>query len=305
MLDPTRLAISTCWCSSRHVDGYDMLYELRELGFSQVELSHGIRVSLVPGILRALAEKVVTVSSVHNFWPLPSSVQHAAPNLFQPSARSRQERELWLHYSRQTLEFAEQVGAPVVVMHSGSVSFRFRSPASVLGESGGGEGDRRYRASLQRLRSAARRALPRVVKSYRDLALFAEEKGIRLGAENREGTLELPLDAGWTDFLSGFEKGGPVGYWHDTGHAEIKHQQGLLDPARHLELVAERLLGFHLHDVSAEGRDHQVPGSGSVDFSLVRQFIRPEHVLVLEPSPRLTSEDIRVSRAFLLDQLGA
>ena len=46
------LDLSTAWCSHRHTDGYAMLREVADLGFTHVELSHGIRIVLVPGVLR-------------------------------------------------------------------------------------------------------------------------------------------------------------------------------------------------------------------------------------------------------------
>jgi sugar phosphate isomerase/epimerase len=71
---------------------------------------------------------------------------------------------------------------------------------------------------------------------------------------------------------------------------------GLLDQRSHLEALAPRLIGFHLHDVSAEGRDHQGVGSGKIDFEMVSRFWRPEHLLVLELSPRLPVEDVVSSK---------
>ena len=58
-----------------------MIEEMVELGFKRIELSHGIRISLIPGILKAVEEKLVEVGSVHNFCPLPPSAWQAAPNL--------------------------------------------------------------------------------------------------------------------------------------------------------------------------------------------------------------------------------
>ena len=52
-------SLSTCWNSSRHQDGGDMLREIRDLGFEYAELSHGIRVSLVPGIIDAVEAGVI------------------------------------------------------------------------------------------------------------------------------------------------------------------------------------------------------------------------------------------------------
>ena len=61
MLKP-KIALSTCWCSQRHIDGYEMIKEMVDLGFEYVDLSHGVRISLIPGLLRALDEKLMKVS---------------------------------------------------------------------------------------------------------------------------------------------------------------------------------------------------------------------------------------------------
>ena len=76
------LALSTSWCSHRHKDGYVMLREMADLGYEYIELSHGIRITLVPGILKAVEEGVVKISSTHNFCPLPTEVVQAAPPQF-------------------------------------------------------------------------------------------------------------------------------------------------------------------------------------------------------------------------------
>ena len=74
---------------------------------------------------------------------------------------------------------------------------------------------------------------------------------------------------------------------------------GLIDHRQQLEKNAARLVGFHLHDVSAEGQDHQPVGAGRVDFKMVSGFWRPEHTLVLELGPRATPEEVRESKARL------
>ena len=45
------LVFSTCWNSHRHQDGEEMIDEILSLGFDHVELSHGIKLSLLPGIM--------------------------------------------------------------------------------------------------------------------------------------------------------------------------------------------------------------------------------------------------------------
>lgn len=310
-----RLSLSSCWCSARHTDGYDMVDEMVGLGFKRIELSHGIRISLVPGILKAVEAGLVEISSVHNFCPLPGSVRHAAPNLYQPSATDKRELALWHRYSMQTLDFATKVGATRVVMHSGSVWFFFSSPEARLEKWIDAQEDLQavdYVGSKQfvkmrdrmmkRIRKASKSAMARIQASYEEILPEVKARGLCLGLENREGLEEMPLDAEYAGFLKGLPNDGTVGYWHDVGHAQIKHQFGLLDHEEHLQAMADRLIGFHLHDVTDQGRDHQVPGTGTIDFEMVAKFVRPEHTLVLELSPSLTAEEVLTSRDYILSR---
>ena len=79
---------------------------------------------------------------------------------------------------------------------------------------------------------------------------------------------------------------------------------GLLDHRAHLQRMAPRLIGFHLHDVSKQGKDHQPVGSGEIDFKMVSEFWRPEHLLTIELSPRVDVEGVKVSRQRILDLMG-
>ena len=101
-----------------------MLREIRELGFPHAELSHGTRISLLPGILEAVDAGEIQISSLHNFCPLPMGVTYAAPNLYQFSAERQREREMAEKFTRKTLEFATRVKAPAVVLHLGSIEMK-------------------------------------------------------------------------------------------------------------------------------------------------------------------------------------
>ncbi|MGH7989455.1 MAG: sugar phosphate isomerase/epimerase, partial [Limisphaerales bacterium] len=117
-------SFSTCWNSHRHTDGRAMLREIRDLGFDHAELSHGIRVSLMPGILEAVDAGEMKISSLHNFCPLPMGVTQAAPNLYEFSDERPLERELAVKHTLKTFEFASRVKAPVVVLHLGSIEMK-------------------------------------------------------------------------------------------------------------------------------------------------------------------------------------
>ena len=126
------LALSTCWCSHRHQNGYEMVKEMAGLGFEWLELSHGIRITLVPGILRGVEEGIIKIASCHNFCPLPNGVMHAAPNLYLPTSGDHKERDQWLRHSKRSVDFAAQVGARNLVLHLGSVEFFWFNPVNKI-----------------------------------------------------------------------------------------------------------------------------------------------------------------------------
>src|SRR5580704_7087000 len=117
-------ALSSCSNSKRHTDGRAMLREIRALGFEYAELSHGIRISLLPGIFEAVDAGEIKISSLHNFCPLPMGVNHAAPNLYRFSSSDRRERENAWRHSVKTIETAARVKAPAVVLHMGSIDMK-------------------------------------------------------------------------------------------------------------------------------------------------------------------------------------
>jgi sugar phosphate isomerase/epimerase len=310
------IALSTAWSSARHHDGYAMLQEAASLGFKHVELSHGTRITLVPGILKALNERLIKVSSTHNFCPLPAGMMHAAPNLFEPSASAGHghEHEQWLRHTRRTIDFTAQVGATAVVLHLGSVRFFWRNPARRLRHfarchpSAVLSANERYQKLLVKTAAKLRKRLPpfweQAKLSIEEILPYAAEKDVRLGLENREKFEELPRDGDFPGLLSSVLRPGQVGYWHDTGHAELKERMGVITQRRLLEENAGHLIGFHLNDVDAEGHDHQPVGAGTIDFKLVSQFWRPEHLLVLELNSRVSPEDVRASKKRIEDLLG-
>src|ERR1041385_4766958 len=110
--------------SARHTDGAEMLQEILDLGFERIELGHGVRISLMPGIQKMFDSGKVKFSSLHNFCPLPVEVLHASPDCYQFSSPYNNERERAVKHTFQTIDFAERLGAPFVVMHLGEVPMK-------------------------------------------------------------------------------------------------------------------------------------------------------------------------------------
>ena len=289
-------SLSTCWNSHRHTDGRAMLREIRDLGFQYAELSHGTRISLLPGILEAVDAGEMRISSLHNFCPLPMGVTYAAPNLYQFSAERPRERELAQRYTVKTIEFAVRVKAPVVVLHSGSIDMKnYTDKLLTMAERGEKETPKYTKlcAEVDEKREAKKGPfVERLNELLKKLLPIAESQGIKLGIENRQELEELPLE---TDFQFLFRElaSENVVYWHDTGHAQIKENLGFIQHAMHLESLRERLFGFHLHDVQFPGRDHCAPGTGMIDFAALKPLVKPEHIKVFELSPNLTADEVK------------
>jgi len=273
-----------------------MLREIRELGFDHAELSHGTRISLLPGVIEAVEAGEMKISSLHNFCPLPIGVNTSAPNLYRLSAERPPERENAYKYTRKTIEMAGRLKAPLVVLHYGSMEMKLYTD-KLLDMVGRGEKEspkyEKLCGDVVRKREAIKEPyMDRTNELLQRLLPVAEEWGIKLGIENREALEELPLEPDY-DMLFKSLASPLFVYWHDTGHAQIKENLGFIHHAMHLESQRERLAGFHIHDVVFPGRDHAAPGTGSVNFAALKPFVKPEHIKVFEFSPALTVDEAK------------
>ena len=294
-------SFSTCWNSGRHTDGRAMLCEIRELGFEYAELSHGIRISLMPGILEAVNAGEIKISTLHNFCPLPVGVTGPSPNLYEFSSDRERDRQLALKHTLNTFEFAKRVGAPLVVLHFGSMDLKdYTGKLKELLERGekGSPKFRKVVAEAAAAREAKKKKFyDRSRDMLRELVGEAKFRGLKLGIEIREAVEELPVETDFPALLKEFPA--PVYYWHDVGHAQIKADLGFINHAEHLALLADRLAGFHIHDVKFPARDHFPPGGGDIDFAALAPFVKPEHIKVFELSPKVPLESVQRGIAHL------
>ncbi|HSY17839.1 MAG TPA: sugar phosphate isomerase/epimerase [Candidatus Acidoferrales bacterium] len=294
-------SFSTCWNSARHTDGRAMLREIRELGFEYAELSHGIRISLMPGILEAVQAGEMKISTLHNFCPLPVGVTGPSPNLYEFSSDRDRDRQLALKHTLGTFDFAKRVGAPLVVLHFGSMDLKdYTGKLKELLERGE-KGTPKFQKVVEEA-SAAREAkkkkfYDRSKDMLRELVGEAKFRGLKLGIEIREAVEELPVESDFVSLLKEFPA--PVYYWHDTGHAQIKEDLGFINHVQHLASLADRLAGFHLHDVKAPARDHFPTGGGHIDFAALKPYVKPEHIKVFELSPKVPLESVHRGIAHL------
>ena len=72
----------------------------------------------------------------------------------------------------------------------------------------------------------------------------------------------------------------------------------------HLESLADRLAGFHIHDVQFPARDHCAPGTGMIDFAALKPFVKPEHIKVFEFSTEVPVEAAKARHRAYQKNLG-
>ncbi|HWY40303.1 MAG TPA: TIM barrel protein [Chthoniobacterales bacterium] len=292
------IAFSTCWNSSRHTDGAEMLREIVDLGFDRVELGHGVRISLMPGIQKMFESGKVKFSSLHNFCPLPVEVLHASPDCYQFSSPHANERERAVKHTFQTIDFAERLGAPFVVMHLGEVPMR---PVTddLIKLARKGEllsrnfVDKKIRA-VEKREAKAPPYLGQVKDCLKRIVEYAAGKKVKLGIEGRRGYEEIPSERELPALLD--ELSSPqVGYWHDFGHIQIKENLAFLDHADWLRQIGARAFGCHVQDCIWPAQDHQPPFAGDVDLLKLVPLLPKDCAWVWEMSPRKTAEEIQKS----------
>jgi len=302
------IAFSTCWNSSRHTAGDAMLREIKDqLGFDLIELGHGIRLSLLPGVQKLFEDGEVRFTSLHNFCPLPVEVMSASPDCYTFSSSSGHERQRAVKQTLQTIDFAARLGASFVVLHLGKIPMKpVTDPLIALAKAGemfSREYVRRKVNAVATRESAAPAYLANVKECLKPIIEHAATKNIRLGIEGRRGYEEIPSEREIPALLD--EINAPhVGYWHDFGHLQIKENLGFIDHAEWLRAIGPRTFGCHVQDCVWPAQDHQPPFTGGVDLEKLVPLLPPSCLFVWEMSPRKTTEEIRRSVVIWKERFG-
>ena len=285
-----------------------MLREIKaELGFDLIELGHGVRLSLMPGIQKIFDAGEVHFSSLHNFCPLPVEVMMASPDCYKFSAVSSEERERAVKQTFQTIDFAARLNAPFVVLHLGEVNMPPITDQLIALAKNGRYLSRKYVrlkiGAVQKREKIAPAYLQRAKDCLRRIIEHAASKNIRIALEGRRGYEEIPTERelpGLLDEIDSLQ----VGYWHDFGHSQIKHNLGFIDHFEWLGRVGPRAFGCHVQDCIWPAKDHEAPFTGDVDFEKLVPLLPANCLFVWEMSPSKTAEAIRQSVQIWKERFG-
>jgi sugar phosphate isomerase/epimerase len=300
------LAISTAWRSEILDSGKEIVEDILDLGVKALEMEYRVSLSDLKEMEPYLRDGRMTVTSVHNIFPLPRHIPKSMANgeFVSLSSTHDRERKSAVAYTLKTMEWAKKLGAGAVVLHMGRASMDgvmgFLIEAYNRGMTGTREG-KAFIAEHKEVRGRlGKPLLEAALKSLQTLAGEAQQQGILLGIENRYNIQDFP---GLEEFKVIFRefRNSPIRYWHDMGHATTQENLGLVAKGELLENFGGLLLGTHLHGCRGY-HDHYAPGSGEEDYSLLKKFLKPETLRVVEAHSRTTREELLRGLEFLKEE---
>lgn len=298
-------SLSTSWNAFRHTSGYDIIKEIKKLGFDTVELGFALPENIVTDIAEIHSRGEISISSLHNMCPLPEEIEpeEASPDYYSLASPDAKERRLAIDAAKNTILNAGKLGARAVVLHTGRVQIkdRTRDLAALIGNN---DAFQALKQEMIKERHAKRNGyLDNVIKSLKELVPYSMDTGISLGIETRYYYREIPLIDEFDEIFSQFKQS-ELFYWHDAGHAEVFSRLGIAKHEDFLKRYSSRLIGIHLHDIIGMMKDHNAPGTGTLDFSLLKPYIKNDTIKVIEAHHPATAGEVQRSVSYLNSILG-
>ncbi|MPZ98113.1 MAG: TIM barrel protein [Dehalococcoidia bacterium] len=292
---PPPPSLSTMWAVQPRFerDLHAFLERAAELGFRGVEINHSMDAEQTGAILGI---RSLEVTGVHAPAPLERHATYGWNRGMNLASTDEEERRIAVEQHLRSVDLATEAGARHVVVHLGGHGKRLlegerrlRSMYPRRAELGE-EWARTVDATLQERAALGDDYLERARRSLDTLAERAEQRGVTIGLECRLHFHEIPSPEEALDLLGPY----PVrvaGYLHDVGHAEVQHRLGLVDRSTWFDLLGDRLVGLHLHDVRGLV-DHRAPGNGDVDFEWLATRVNATAARTFEVDQHEPDEDV-------------
>ena len=294
------LSISTAWNYRPDMNVAAALEEIKSLGLTRIELGYRLRQDQLAQVMDLLKPMGLSVSSAHNFCPLPDD--HPSPrhpsNYYRMSSLDEQERKRAVMWTKKCVDTAVKADGKVVVIHAGMIEIPQDPSRDLIALYKDGQNNTPAfadkRTLLIKLREQSKPPfMDALIKSLDEVVDYAQSKNIRIGLETRYYPFEMPNYEEVQILLDRYHKKG-MWYWHDTGHAEANHRLGLTDHADFLKTYHNRLAGFHIHGMRVM-RDHLAPFDGDFDMGVVLPYINAKTINVVESHHYASFDQIKAA----------
>ncbi|MDD5432906.1 MAG: sugar phosphate isomerase/epimerase [Candidatus Omnitrophica bacterium] len=297
------LSLSTSWNAFRYKNANKLLFEIKKLGFKEVELSFNLTASMVRQAKNEVDSNKIKISSIHNYCPIPKEFSRlsALPDCFSMASTDDKQRELAVKYSKRSIDTAKSLKAKAVVLHCGRVEIPDRTRKLIslynLGQRKSKAFNELKKEVIKERSAQSKPFLYNALKSLEELNVHAKKSGILLGVETRFYYREMPSFNEIGIILKEF-KNSNIFYWHDTGHAQLMENLGFWRHKDYLDAYGKELLGIHIHDISG-CQDHLAPLKGDLNFLRFKPFLKKETIKVIEAHHPATADDLIKAKAFL------
>lgn len=291
-------ALSTMWGVDQDMPFNQTFQVAREAGISRFELNHKVSAELFD----EFDKDHYYVSSVHDPCPAMIPLSDLTRQDIQISSLNEENRIKAVDIVKRTIDLAVRLGSRSVVVHPGGiVGDRSRDrELRKLWEAGLKDTAEYDALKTETIADRAKKAPPhleQVLKSLMEILAFAVDTKIAIAVENRYRYYDIPIidemqllldvsDADW------------YGFQYDCGHAQALGALGYSEHEEWLKRYGKRIIGTHLHDVIGI-TDHQVPGIGDIDFSMIASYLPQNTIRTLEIGAQATMDEIIRGAEFL------
>ncbi|HSR30481.1 MAG TPA: sugar phosphate isomerase/epimerase [Anaerolineae bacterium] len=296
---PSNIALSTMWAIGQFPGLADFFTAGKDLGFCRFELNHAVDSTMLDGLSLNGA-----ITSVHEPCPADVSTLELKRRNWLISAPEEENRQQGVLATRRSIDLAQRLGAKVVIVHPGRVDVDPALESTLVDLYKASKNHQPEYAQAKERLAAARVAqaganMRSVRRSLIELAEYANQRGIRLGVENRFHYQEIPLPDELDELLD-LGLGEVVGYWHDIGHAQVLEHLGFATHEEWLRRFAGQMIGVHLHDAVGVS-DHLVVGLGQVDWDMVARYLPAGALRTCEFQPFNTPQQVAAGLRWLID----
>lgn len=310
MNDKGDFSFSTCWNIKRHDNGRDMLQEIAELGFHQVELNYNVTREMLTTIEPMIERQEISVSSVHNTFPHISDPDYGTDSVLL-GFEDQDKRQRAIDLLVGSAEYTHRYGGKAVVVHPGEIPIPLDiSKELVQIYNTEGKNTDIYRHKWEQFseqrQKHSHKYIHKIIESLYEVCNQTESKGIdvRFGIETRSRPQQIPTISEAKMIIEEL-KGAPVGIWYDTGHAIMMDRLGLYDSVVEMEGLMDDIVGVHIHETLGLS-DHWCPYVHSEDMNFYDAYlpmIERAQVKVYELKAVCLPEEIHESHRILTSKL--